>query len=453
LRQAIVNASSGDTIVFSLAGCPCVIYLSSGGLVTGKNLNIIGPGVGTLELNGNDGIVTDVNRKRILYTSGTLSLSDMTLRDADGVDGGAVLNSGDLTLKNVVIADNFAQFSSGGAVLNSGNLVLINSTLTRNYAGAGGGGVTNSGTATIINSTVSGNTTQGQGGGLDNRLIGPQPGQLIVINSTITGNAAGINESFPAGGGLSVEAGTSATLYNAIIAGNLSILANGTPTDIAGTVSTARNNLIGNADHAGGITNGVNGNIVGNGGIGNVDINSVISAPLTYNGGPTPTHALSANSPARGAGDNSLATDANGNPLTTDQRGSGFARVSGLRVDIGAFETQLLDSDGDGRVDSEDNCPAAANPDQLDTDSDGLGNACDSDDDNDGVADGVDNCPLVPNTDQSDFDNDGIGDTCDPLTGPPSNKDQCKNTDWARFNFPRTFLNQGDCLQFLLSGH
>ena len=76
-----------------------------------------------------------------------------------------------------------------------------------------------------------------------------------------------------------------------------------------------------------------------------------------------------------------------------------------------------VDTDGDGVVDSEDNCPTVVNTDQTDTDGDGLGDACDTindtDPDGDGVDNETDNCPLVENPDQLDTDGDGVGDACD----------------------------------------
>ena len=70
------------------------------------------------------------------------------------------------------------------------------------------------------------------------------------------------------------------------------------------------------------------------------------------------------------------------------------------------------DDDDDGILDTEDNCPLTANTDQLDTDSDGIGDVCDNDDDGDGVEDSLDNCPLVANPDQADWNNNGVGDIC-----------------------------------------
>lgn len=84
-------------------------------------------------------------------------------------------------------------------------------------------------------------------------------------------------------------------------------------------------------------------------------------------------------------------------------------------------QPQEDDSDDDGIVDSEDNCPYVPNPDQEDEDEDGIGDACeeaDNDSDNDGVLDEDDNCPHDPNPDQEDEDGDGIGDACDDDTEP-----------------------------------
>ncbi len=70
------------------------------------------------------------------------------------------------------------------------------------------------------------------------------------------------------------------------------------------------------------------------------------------------------------------------------------------------------DTDSDGICDELDNCPSVANPDQIDSDSDGVGDLCD-DDDSDGIIDINDNCPGVWNTDQLDSDEDDLGDLCD----------------------------------------
>jgi len=58
------------------------------------------------------------------------------------------------------------------------------------------------------------------------------------------------------------------------------------------------------------------------------------------------------------------------------------------------------DSDSDGTLDCNDNCPALFNAAQDDFDSDAYGDLCD-------------NCPWISNTDQADSDGDGVGDVCD----------------------------------------
>jgi hypothetical protein len=70
------------------------------------------------------------------------------------------------------------------------------------------------------------------------------------------------------------------------------------------------------------------------------------------------------------------------------------------------------DTDDDGILDLNDNCVNVANPDQLDTDQDAIGDVCDPDDDNDGVTDILDAFPLDA-AESMDTDLDGIGNNAD----------------------------------------
>jgi hypothetical protein len=327
LRQAIIGAASGDTIVFdanAFAGAQ-TISLTSGELSIGKNLTIVGTGARRLTVRR--AAAGAANFRVFNVVSGVVGISGMTIANGnDSGGGGALLNlNGTVTLSGVSVAGNTG---GSGAVRNSsGVLTILNSTVAGNLNLAGAGGVlVGGGTVSIANSTVSGNSATGAGGiGVSNG------GALNMNNVTVTNNS--ITASNPnAAGGVNVVAGGSINLRNTIISGNAAT-GSASP-DARGVFASNGNNLVGNAAGSAGFSVALNDKL-------NVSANL---GALGDNGGQTDTHRAGAGSPAIDAGNACVIAGvcpANNPPvaLPNDQRGAGFARQQGAGVDIGAIES------------------------------------------------------------------------------------------------------------------
>jgi len=324
LRQAIFDASSGDTINF--ASTVNQIQLNSGSdeLLINKNLTIDGPGADKLTVRANGGFFRIFH---IAPASITTTISGLTIsfgRPPNNEHGGGILNAGTLTINGCTISGNMTQGNNGNGagVANDGFLTVTNSTVSGNSTLAQpnetpyGGGIANTGTLTIANSTVSGNGPffsgySTYGGGIANF----NGGALIIMNSTVSGN--GIADSVSGcGGGIFISVGSTATALSTIIALN-----NGpSGPDVCGALTSQGFNLIGN--NAGAAITPQSSDQIGTPG---APIDPLLG-PLQYNGGPTFTRALQSNSPAVNHGDP--------NAPVQDQRGYYRAGVS----DIGAFE-------------------------------------------------------------------------------------------------------------------
>jgi hypothetical protein len=207
---------------------------------------------------------------------------------------------------------------------------IVGNHANGNGANDGGGGIYHFGPAlTIDSSTISANAAVANGGGIATES-GANPSTVSITNATLSSNAAHL------GGAIYSAASIPLTLINGTVANNVSgivgdrlssttvrntLLAN-SGTNCAGTITSSDYNLSSDATCAlftqPHDLNGIDPRI----------------GPLSYNGGPTPTHALLNGSPAIDAG----GTSANGCPAT-DQRG--VARPQGAACDIGAYELLL----------------------------------------------------------------------------------------------------------------
>ncbi len=374
LRQAIHDASSGDTINF--APSITTVNLTTDELVIDKNLTVTGPFEHGLTVRRNTqslafrifhitsstasvsifrltisngsvlgGLGTDGNGGGI-RSAGVLTLTDCTVSanqaagtELIGGNGGGVLNEGGtMTITRCTISNNSARYStgsssdcasgSGGGILNypGGSLTVTNSTIKGNSClsddgfglcggGGSGGGIQNSGSMTITNCTISGNS--GAATGAPTMYGGgvSNDGSLQIASSTIAYNSAS-SETAAFGGGISGFGSTGS---------NSSIIAlNSAPTgpDFTGRggLQSMGYNIIGN--NADAVISSQPTDQIGTAA---APIDPLLG-PLANNGGPTLTHALQSGSPAIDHGDPAAPPE--------DQRGYGRVGVP----DVGAFE-------------------------------------------------------------------------------------------------------------------
>jgi hypothetical protein len=237
-------------------------------------------------------------------------------------NGGGIYNDhAVLTVSNLTLSGNAA--GRGGGIFNDGSstgsatLTIFSSTLSGNSADDRGGGIYNSGDSgsaalTLQNCTLSGNSTSGEGGGVYND--GPSAAaNLTLQHCTFCGNSAGL-----AGGGIFDFDGpltvTHTLLAKGVAGENYFGLSNTAVTNLGYNLSDDSSTT----DFAATVTN-------------------LLLGPLTDNGGPTLTHALLTGSPAINAGDPHFT-----GLLDFDQRGTGFPRIVGGRIDVGALELQTM---------------------------------------------------------------------------------------------------------------
>jgi fibronectin-binding autotransporter adhesin len=371
LRKAINDAAAGDTIDFAVP-VPGGITLTSGQLVIGKNLTIVGPGARNLNISGN-------NASGIFEVAAgvTMNISGLTLENGLATThtgwsatvklGGAIYNSGNLTITACRIIQNRASSqvangqALGGAIFNYnvGTLTMRDSEITANLCDSNtpeGGGIFNIGTANLTNCTVSNNqllvsgtNNSGAGAGIYNIRLGINgvygAATVNLVSCTINNNyfqsPAAPSDSGRAGG-IFRSSDAPVNIRNTIVAQNL---ATTSAPDVygSGTAFTSQgHNLIGIIDGTTGWITDANDP--------NRDYTGTAASPLppglvdpgdgsfspVNNGGPTNTVALLSTSAAVDRGDDVVL----GSPynLTTDQRGPGFSRKLGAHTDIGAFE-------------------------------------------------------------------------------------------------------------------
>jgi hypothetical protein len=394
-RSVVASALDGDTVDLSQLTCG-TITLALGAVTTDvDNLAIQGPGQTELTIDG-----AHADRVVVLSGAGTLAISDLSIANgylAGDYNGGCVRSYGNISLTRTTVSGceiAAVGYAAGGGAAARADMTLIDSTVKENtvssssnyYGYLFGGGVNAVGAMVISNSTISGNTLQflgditpysiGYGGGVSGHYDVTITGSTIdgnqgasyggglfvvgnpnefsrveIVSSTISGNSASIGGGGVSVGGLFRTYLSSFVLHASTVAANVSQGGGGglrfrdyTLADVQSSI-IASNVAVENADIDAVETLAIYGadNLIDE-----ADPDIALPAdtlhgdpqllPLADNGGLTRTHALAPDSPAIDVGNDYFGLD-------YDQRGVGFARVSGTRADIGAYES------GSGSID------------------------------------------------------------------------------------------------------
>jgi hypothetical protein len=348
LREALAYAhrkDGADEITFNIPQAQkqdgiWKISLSSVLPDLSSDLTITGPGANLLTVSREfaaKGRIFKVTTGQTITLAGlTLTNGDVTDGGADGTVGGAIWNQeGNLTLNSCTLSGNSA--AHGGAIFNSTNtdnatLTLNQCSLINNQSTYHGGAIYNSGsddngggvTAALVlsNCSLAGNKSGNRGAAVNSYGTTNATVTTTIAHCTLVDNVSSGNEGTIYNwnnGATSVTTSLSHTLLKTV-SGKSSFDQDG------GTIVSNGYNLT-NEDASGVLNQSGDRN----------DVTDFHLGTLQNNGGPTQTIALLSGSPAINAGEQNY----NG-PLTTDQRGSGFLRVKGARLDIGAFEVQNL---------------------------------------------------------------------------------------------------------------
>ena len=301
----------------------------------------------SIVINGNGATVrrSTLSQKaaiRLFHISqgGELVLNNIRLYDGLGVEppdttlplrnhGGAIFNNGVLTVNNSDLDYNRAR-RQGGGIYNIGTMTINATTFQNNEAdysggpGGSGGAIWNDGIATIVDSTFVGNIASQSGGAIANAY----GGMMTITNSTISANSTTL--SGIASGAAIMNSGDLHINYTTITSntGTTSGAVWSATDTIEITNSIIATNLPQNCSYP--ATSPTSGpNLDNDGSCDNFTITDDPQlGPLASNGGPTQTHHIAPNSPARNA--------AAGSCPATDQRGE--PRPHGSTCDLGSYE-------------------------------------------------------------------------------------------------------------------